>query len=153
MIFLNCSNYFEIQNLYSFRLDLSRYCLPSSDMLKKALLNKIADGNLGKYMGDLGTCWWVFLVMGAISAVLGFIYLILLRWFAKPILYLSFFLIFALLVGGGFYVFFLYTKYEPGDQTRNVMMGMGILLWILAAIYVLILCCCWSRIKLGAAII
>ncbi len=30
---------------------------------------------------------------------------------------------------------------------------MGILLWILSGIYLLILCCCWSRIQLGTAII
>lgn len=32
------------------------------------------------------------------------------------------------------------------------MRGMGILLWILSGIYLLILCCCWSRIKLGTSI-
>lgn len=93
------------------------------------------------------------MVLGGIAAVFGFIYLVLLRWFAKPLIYLSFVAIVALLVGGGFYVFFLSTRYEMGDQTRNVMKGMGVLLWILAALFLLIVCCCWSRIQLGAAII
>jgi hypothetical protein len=104
-------------------------------------------------MGDLATCWWVFLVMAGISAVLGFVYLVLLRWIAKPILYLSFVLIVALLIGGGFYAFFTNVQYLSGDHTKEVMKGMGVLLWILAALAVLILCCCWSRIQLGAAIV
>lgn len=32
------------------------------------------------------------------------------------------------------------------------MRGFGILLWILAGLMLLTICCCWSRIKLGAAI-
>lgn len=103
-------------------------------------------------MSDLATCWWVFLVLGGITAVLSFIYLVLLRWFAKPLIYISMVAIVVLLVGGGFYVYFISTRYEEGDNTRKAMQGMGILLWILAGIYFLILCCCWSRIKLGTAI-
>ena len=103
-------------------------------------------------MGDLATAWWVFLVMGGISSVLCLIYLLLLRCFAKPVLYISFVLIFILLIGGGFFVYFLAPKYVDGDHTQKVMKGMGILLWILSGIYAIILCCCWSRIQLGAAI-
>ena len=69
-------------------------------------------------MSDLGTCWWVFLVLGGISAVLSFTYLVLMRWFAKPIIYISMVSIIVLLVGGGFYVFFIATKYDVADHTR-----------------------------------
>lgn len=92
------------------------------------------------------TTWWVFLVIAGIASVLGFVYLVLMRWMAKPLIYISFVVIFVLLIGGGFYAFFSYTYYEIGDQTRNVMQGMGILLWIVAGLFFLILCCCWSRI-------
>lgn len=81
------------------------------------LLSFVADGNLGKYFGDLATCWWVFLVLGVISSILGFIYLVLLRWVAKPLLYVSFIIIFVLLIGGGFYVYYLASNYLPGDHT------------------------------------
>ena len=33
------------------------------------------------------------------------------------------------------------------------MHGCGVLLWILAGVFLLILCCCWSRIQLGTAIV
>ena len=68
-------------------------------------------------MGDLITAWWVILVMGVITVVISFIYLFLLRIITKPILYISFVLIFLLLVGGGFYVFYLSTKYDGSDNT------------------------------------
>lgn len=68
-------------------------------------------------MGDLATAWWVLLVVGIISAILGFQYLWLLRYFAKPVIFFSFAAIFFLLVGGGFYVFFMADRYEPGDST------------------------------------
>lgn len=84
--------------------------------------------------------------------VLCLIYLFLLRCFAKPLLYISFVLIFALLLGGGFYVYYLGDRYEAKDHTRSVMRGMGILLWILTGIYFIILMCCCSRIRLGIAI-
>jgi len=103
-------------------------------------------------MGDLATAWYIFLIMIGISLVLCLIYLILLRCFAKPMLYISFVMIFALLLGGGFYVYYLADRYEDGDHTRSVMRGMGILLWILTGIYSIILLCCCSRIRLGIAI-
>lgn len=115
-------------------------------------MENLTSGDLGRYMGDLSTAWYIFLIMGGITMVLCLIYLILLRCFAKPMLYISFVLIFILLLGGGFYVYYLSEKYEDGDNTRSVMKGMGILLWILCGVYAIILLCCCSRIRLGIAI-
>lgn len=103
-------------------------------------------------MGDLATAWYLFLIMAGISLVLCICYLLLMRCFLKPILYISFILIFALLLGGGFYVYYLADHYDVNDHTRQVMQGMGILLWILTGIYTIILLCCCSRIRLGIAI-
>ena len=69
------------------------------------IINKASGGNLGKYMGDLSTCWWVFLICTAIATILGVTYMFLLKYFAKPILYVSFVLILVGLVAGGAYVF------------------------------------------------
>jgi len=69
-------------------------------------------------MGDLATAWYLFLIMGGISLVLCIIYLLLLRCFVKPILYISFILIFVLLLGGGFYVYYLSSHYDVSDHTR-----------------------------------
>jgi hypothetical protein len=127
--------------------------MPDVDDVKTVIMSYIGDGDLAKYMGDLQTAWWVFLAMLGITTVICLIYLFLLRCIAKPLLYVSFVLIFTLLVGGGFYVYYLNLDYADTDNTKDVMKGMGILLWILSGIYLIILCCCWSRIQLGAAII
>ena len=74
-------------------------------------MKKFSGGNLARYFGDLAASWWVFLVMGAISTVMCFIYLVLLRWMAKPMIYLSLVLVFLLLLGGGFYVFYMGLSY------------------------------------------
>ena len=100
------------------KIDLNRYCIPADKNLSSALLKKVASGDLGRYMTDLSICWWVFLVMGGIAATLGFIYLVLLRWFAKPMIYISMVSIIGLLIGGGFYVFFIGNHYAEGDNTR-----------------------------------
>jgi hypothetical protein len=131
-------------------LDLERYCLPNLEDAKDMIINKMSEGDLGRYMGDLATAWYIFLIMGGISLVLCLIYIILLRCFAKPMLYISFVLIFVLLLGGGFYVYYSAEDYQ--GHTISVMRGMGILLWILTGIYALILLCCCSRIRLGVAI-
>ncbi len=91
--------------------------------------------------------------MAAISLVITMLYMFLLRCTAKPVLYVSFILILVLLVGGGLYVWILATeKYLPEDNTYTAMRGCAILLWILAALYFVILMCCCSRIQLGVAI-
>lgn len=114
--------------------------------ITQELLGKIADSDAGRYMGDLASAWWVLLVVGFISLALAFGYLFLLKWFAKPIIFFSFVSIFILLVGGGFYVYFEANNYKEGDTTRSVMKGMGVLIWILAGIYFVILACCYKRI-------
>jgi len=114
--------------------------------ITKELLGNIADSDAGRYMGDLARAWWVLLVVGFISTALAFGYLFLLKWFAKPIIFASFVSILVLLIGGGFYVYFASARYEVGDSTESVMKGMGILIWILAGIYFVLLACCYKRI-------
>jgi heme/copper-type cytochrome/quinol oxidase subunit 2 len=90
--------------------------------------------------------------MLGISAVLACLYLFLLRCFAKPLLYISFILILIIFVVAGIYVFYSSTKYAAGDRTQKIMKGMAIILWGIAGIYLIILFCCCSRIRLGIAI-
>jgi hypothetical protein len=116
------------------------------------LIDKASGGNLGKYMGDLSTCWWVFLVCVGIATVLGCLYMFLLKYFAKPLLYVSFVIILVGLIAGGAYVFAQNNRYQGSDNSRNIMKGLGIMLWVLAGIYFVILMCCCTRIQLGVAI-
>ena len=88
--------------------------------------------------------------MAAITLAVTMLYMFMLRCTAKPVLYVSFILILVLLIVGGIYVWFLATdKYLPEDNTYTAMRGCAILLWILAALYFVVLMCCCSRIELG----
>jgi uncharacterized membrane protein YjdF len=75
-------------------------------------MNQVTSGNLGKYMGDLATAWWIYLVAAGVALVLCLIFLVLLRWVTAPLLYVSFVLIFCLLLGGGFYVYYEANNYD-----------------------------------------
>ena len=86
-------------------IDLDRFCIPDYQNYTNVIMDYFSGGNLGKYMGDLGTCWWLFLVMLGISTFIAVIYLWLLRCIAAPLIYVSFVLILAILVAGGAYVF------------------------------------------------
>ena len=133
-------------------IDLNRYCLPNLTEAKDYLMNYVTSGNLGRYIGDLGTAWYIYLIMAGISLVLCLIFLVLLRYITAPLLYVSFVIIFFLLLGGGFYVYYEGNTYDGSDNTRKIMHGMGILCWILTGVYFIILLCCCSRIRLGVAI-
>ena len=103
---------------YGAYIDLNRYCLPNITDAKDELMSTITSGNLGKYISDLGTAWYIYLIMAGITLVLCIIYVLLLRSFAKPLLYISFVLIFGLLLGGGFYVYYSGNKYYSGDHSQ-----------------------------------
>jgi len=103
-------------------------------------------------MGDLVTCWWLLLVMAFVSAIVSFLYLYLLKWIGRPILYFSFLLILVLLVGAGVYAYVLSDDYQEGDSTRDILKYCAYGIWGLTVIYLLILLCCCSRIQLGLAI-
>ena len=51
-------------------------------------------GGFGKYMVDIQETWQLIIVMGIISFVFTLIYMYLLKWITKPVLYVSLFLIF-----------------------------------------------------------
>jgi len=90
--------------------------------------------------------------MGGAATVLSTIYLYLLRWIAKPVIYTSIVMIFCLLVGGGFYVLFEGLTYDDSDHTKDVMIGMAIMIWIISFLYAVLILCSWKSIKLATAI-
>lgn len=90
---------------YDTKLYLNRYCIPTNSSLVSYVTSYLGNARLGNYIGDLATCWWMFLVMLGISTVIALIYLFLLRCVAKPLIYISFVLILLILIASGAYVF------------------------------------------------
>ena len=62
----------------------------------EAIYKKMSEtmGNMSRYIDDVSISWKIILVCGVISFFITLIYLYLLRWITKPILYISLFLVF-----------------------------------------------------------
>lgn len=75
------------------------FCLPTQDAMKDKAKDIYAAmsssmGNMSRYVDDVSVSWKIILVCGVISFFITLIYLYLLRWITKPILYISLFLVF-----------------------------------------------------------
>mmetsp|Transcript_29339 Transcript_29339/g.44209 ORF Transcript_29339/g.44209 Transcript_29339/m.44209 type:complete len:428 (+) Transcript_29339:627-1910(+) len=92
--------------------------------------------------------------MGFASFVITLLYLFLLRWITKPLLYTSLFLIFVLGLMVGYFAWLKQDDYQLEEEAQNKQFakGIAILIWVLTAIYTLFVCCQWSNIALGASI-
>lgn len=94
------------------------------------------------------------------------IYVFLLKWITKPLLYISLVLI---LIGFGLLGIFLWMRKDEylledangnkipkkdGDKNTNydICMYGSIVSWIIGALYLVFVCCCWKNIALGASI-
>lgn len=79
--------------------DMMGFCMPDAETMKtkgQALYKAMTEsmGNMSRYLDDVGSSWKIILVVGILSLVITLIYLFLLRWITKPILYISLFLVF-----------------------------------------------------------
>ena len=74
------------------------FCIPDMkdvEKVAKPMLKQMSDqvGGFSKYMVDIQESWKLILVMGIASMFITLIYMFLLKWITKPILYVSLFLI------------------------------------------------------------
>ena len=88
------------------------FCMPTQEEMKtkgEAIYTAMSAsmGNMTRYMDDVGTSWKIILVCGIISFFITLIYLYLLRWITKPILYISLFLVF---IFGALITFWCYNR-------------------------------------------
>lgn len=135
---------------------LAGFCIPDleksdyKDEFYKQLNKQM--GGFSKYMHDLKESWQLILVMGIASLVITLIYLFLLRWITKPLLYVSLFLI---LIFGALVTVWCFRRmgeFPEGTDDYKFAMAGAIVAGILTALYVLFLCCNWTNIAIGADI-
>jgi hypothetical protein len=109
-------------------------------------------GGFGKYMHDLKESWKLILAMGAASLVVTLIYLFLLRWITKPLLYVSLFLI---LIFGGLVTAWCFKRMgevPTGTDDYKYAQAGGWVAGVITVVYVVFLCCNWTNIAIGASI-
>lgn len=127
----------------------SRVCMPkgSSDIAiefrgkLKSYLE--ADVNLIRYITDLLYCWWIFLIAAVAAFFYGLVYMILLRFLVKIMVWVTIIVTFLLLFIIACVCFYWRTKYDNSSDGNRIFFYTAIVLWVLCAIYLLlILCCC-----------
>jgi putative Ca2+/H+ antiporter (TMEM165/GDT1 family) len=105
-------------------------------------------------VSDIQTTWKVIAGMAAATVLIALIYITLLRWFVKPLLYISMVLILVCFILFGTWSFMKRSEFDATTQKKNydyATAGAGIG-WGLAALYFCFMCCCWKNISLGASI-
>lgn len=88
------------------------------------------------------------------TILIALIYIFLLRWLVKPVLYVSMVLILAAFVLFGVWSWMKRSEYDAETQKKNrdyATAGAGIA-WGFAFLYACFMCCCWKNISLGASI-
>lgn len=92
--------------------------------------------------------------MMVVTLIIAIIYIFLLKWITKPLLYTSMILIlvFFILLGG--FAWIKRSSYEGEEQKKNknyATIG-AVAAWVVAGIYLCFILCCWKNISLGASI-
>lgn len=108
--------------------------------------------NFGKYFAELQECWRVLAGMCGGTIVISIIYIFLLKWITKPLLYISMVVILAMFVLLGGWSWMQKDKYDAeSDDYMYAQVG-AYVAWGISAVYLCFMCCCWSNISLGASI-
>jgi len=113
-----------------------------------------SSGGFASFMHDIQECWRVLLGMAFATVFIALVYVFLLKWIVKPVLYVSMVLILILFVLIGAWSFAKRADYDPVKQKNNfdAATAGAAVAWVVAAIYALFMCCCWQNISLGASI-
>ena len=140
--------------------NLGNMCVPSAGSTKDAIdtLQKALgeNENFSQFVIEIVEAKTPLIIMAVIVFITTVIYIYLLKFIAKPVLYISIFalFLFGLLAGG--WVFMMKDNFTPIEGKMNnyqyCFIG-AILIWITTALYTLFVCCEWKNIKLGAAIL
>lgn len=138
---------------------LLRFCVPELETTLQTLNTlavKIGSKDyLGSLIKDVQTGWPIIIIMSAITLAITILYIFLLQWLAKPMLYVCLFLFVGGILGAGAYLMYLFTTVAEGVQSPDGKgyLGGAISLWIVAFFVICFIICQWKNIRLGAAVL
>eukprot|EP01065_Artemidia_motanka_P045649 TRINITY_DN6751_c0_g2_i2.p1 TRINITY_DN6751_c0_g2~~TRINITY_DN6751_c0_g2_i2.p1 ORF type:complete len:743 (+),score=251.15 TRINITY_DN6751_c0_g2_i2:101-2329(+) len=109
-------------------------------------------------LADLENSWRVLALCGATGLLLPFIYTMLLRVCMKPMIYLCMALAGLTMIGGGVMCYAKYQDLRDDDFPQNddeskAWLAGACILWVLTAVYLLVICCVCKQIRIAIAII
>jgi hypothetical protein len=135
--------------------------------LKQAIWGTLKeDYGFGKIASDLKSGWKGILIMFAVSLGFALTYVFCLKWFVKPLLYLSMLMILLFFLLLGAWSWLKMKDFQSGDgispsnidpavyYKNNIMYckAGAAIAWTIAFIYFCFIICCWKNIALGAAV-
>jgi solute carrier family 44 protein 1 (choline transporter-like protein) len=121
-------------------------------VLDKVIQQFNEQANFAKYFAEIQSCWQTMAIMGAGTIFIAVVYIFLLKWITKPILYVSMFIILLMFILLGGWSWLKKDDYEPESDDYKYAQYGAYVSWGIAAIYLLFMCCCWKNISLGASI-
>lgn len=137
--------------------ELMGFCFPKMELLEKILKNILEMmtekmGSFARYLHDIVIGWPIIVVMSVGSLFVTIIYMYLLKWITKPVLFSSlfFFFLWGSLITG--WCFLNARKYPEGSTDRKYTYGFGIASGILTTLYTVFICCNCTNIRVGAEI-
>ena len=119
---------------------------------KKLFNDTVLGDKLTSYLADISYSWVVILVCSFTAILLGYIYLILIRYLGALIIWLSIALLQLSLIGGGVYMYFESNSYEETSDYRDYLKYAAYATWGVAGLFLCCICCCWRSIKIGIAV-
>jgi choline transporter-like protein 2/4/5 len=133
------------------------YCLPepasAKDTFDKITASMNESNPLTTALLDLVRSWKLIAAMSGVVFLTTFLYVFLLQWIAKPLLYISLVVLLLFLAGSGFFCFMKKGDYEVDSSEYNGMFAGAIVFWAVGALYLCFICCQYKNIALGASIL
>jgi len=122
------------------------------DTFMSLFQSTIMDSKVTEYMSDIAMSWKVLAVSSATAIVLGYIYLILIRFMGAVLVWLSIILVQLSLIAAGIFTFFQARNYEDGSDNNKWLKISAYVIWGVAGLYLICICCCWNAIRIGIAV-
>lgn len=86
------------------------------------------------------------------TIIISIVYIYLLQWIVKPLLYASMLCIFLCFAALALYGYVVAQDYEKDSDDWKMAMAGAIVFALIDFIYMIFVCCCWNNISLGASI-
>jgi len=136
-------------------------CIPSGmtdeenyQKIYTSLMNAVNVG-FGSYINDIADAWSVLAIMGVAVVAITFIYIQLLQWITKPLLYGSLLMITILLFLCTYFTYDNSTKFADEKDTYDYKVAFGIFIFfcVLTVLWLILVCCMWEALSLGASVL
>eukprot|EP00929_Paragymnodinium_shiwhaense_P112383 TRINITY_DN8063_c0_g1_i1.p1 TRINITY_DN8063_c0_g1~~TRINITY_DN8063_c0_g1_i1.p1 ORF type:complete len:666 (+),score=156.02 TRINITY_DN8063_c0_g1_i1:114-2111(+) len=147
--------YFAQVAVYESSAFAGRYCFPKADTFRKSMLEAFESNPAAKWLISLTSVWnarWALAMSALLAFVLGFAYLFVIDWFARPIVYTCMAILVLLpLAGGGYMVYASQQEGgmdglpSTGDSQWDLITGCSLL--AVSLVFAILACCSISAME------